>query len=59
MAEKIDLTCPDCGRAVDEEWNFCVSCGRVLKYPCCGNREIAPTDTCCSRCGKKLSLTGE
>jgi len=52
--ENLDHECPDCGNAVDGRWNYCTACGRVLRYPCCGNREIAPTDKKCGECGAPL-----
>lgn len=45
------MKCPGCGTAIQEDWNYCSACGRMLKCPECGNRDIWPKDTQCRGCG--------
>ncbi len=61
-ADAEDLTCPDCGTAVDQDDSFCADCGADLsavpapsldECPSCGEA-VADDDSFCASCGNDL-----
>ncbi|MGE0711992.1 MAG: zinc ribbon domain-containing protein [Planctomycetota bacterium] len=50
------VACPGCARPVPLEGDFCVGCGRRLRFPCPGCGARSRTDLAyCAACGAELS----
>lgn len=50
------MTCPKCGRKVDDQWKFCSYCGETMALVCPSCTVLNPADAMfCHDCGERLA----